>query len=59
MVMMPRITQNIDDISIPGAVAQVSHAEAIQQGAFTEDALSLEEVQVANIDLVGEIDNEE
>lgn len=54
---MKRITTNIDEIRVPGVVAEVSPAEAIQQGIFEEDAVSLLEAMGANIDLVGEVED--
>lgn len=54
---MERITTNIDEIRVPGVVAEVSRAEAIQQGIFEEDAVSLLEAMGANIDLVGEVED--
>lgn len=54
---MERITTNIDEIRVPGVVAEVSRAEAIQQGIFEENAVSLLEAMVANIDLVGEVED--
>lgn len=54
---MERITTNIDEIRVPGVVAEVSRAEAIQQGIFEEDAVSLLEAIGANIDLVGEVED--
>lgn len=54
---MERITTNIDEIRVPGVVAEVSRAEAIQQGMFEEDAVTFEEAMAANIDLVGEVED--
>lgn len=54
---MERITTNIDEIRVPGVVAEVSDAEARKQGMFEEDAVTFEEVESANIDLVGEVED--
>lgn len=54
---MEKITTNIEEIRIPGVVAEVSKREAQQEGMFEEDAVSLAEAIGANMDLVGEVED--
>lgn len=54
---MEKITTNIEEIRIPGVVAEVSQTEATQEGMFEEDAVTLEEAESANLDLVGDVDD--
>lgn len=54
--MNPKISHDMADESIPGAVIEVTPAEAERQGAFVEDAITLADAEEAVIDIAPDED---
>lgn len=51
----PKLSHDIEDADF-GAFVEVSMSEAEQLGMFEEDAVTLEDVEAAGLDLEGEPD---
>ena len=55
--MIEKVSFDIGDLMTPGVVVEMTEEEARRFGAFQEAAVSDEEAEEANIDLVSEVAN--
>ena len=55
--MDPKISRDMSDVMIPGVAVEMSEHEAARFGAFEETAVSPEDADDANLDLIEDTAN--